>query len=330
MRKRILLTISVILMITFAGCGKEAKDNNIATPTGTINIEDNNEENISTPTPIITESVSEEIPVNIVEEMKITEKYWIYENEQSGFYFSDDVFNLYVDGYKFVYDYEVRNNRIIISNETALLVNDEGNILMDNGISLHEYKETTKEEFEKAFIENTTTVNHSSNKNAEDYIGMTINNFVKTGAEISGYIGVQNNYEFSAYNEEKLEKYSFTLKGNIREALEKKSSFDDYEDFLGTYTIETINVIKLDNSKLDKYVNKPLQTLLDDGLSIKGYVHFSELLLYAYDDENNLIEVFLDETASKIYQELEDPSYEILEDLCKDCIIKKLNYNIYW
>ena len=72
------------------------------------------------------------------------------------------------------------------------------------------------------------------------YVGMTVEEFEATGADLNGYINLNGSYQFKAKNKAKNEEYVFTLDGDVKSAMQ--SNNNNYDDCLDDFVISGIQV----------------------------------------------------------------------------------------
>lgn len=255
--------------------------------------------------------------------------YWINSALGVGYFFKDN-------GNATVFMTETKSESAYSFNETTLTldgtplpysVKDSKLIItFFDGLDVSLDK-ATEEQFKELIKEPDITPDITADS---DYVGLTVKEFVKTGADISGYMGFNGEYEFTAYNTEKNEKYTFSLTGgDIKKALDSKTFDDEYEDVLGDFVISKITVIRLDEADLQKYVGKTIAEFEKDGFDVNGFMYAMDLTLFAHDKNNNSIKITLNGNANEVYKGLEDPFDEDMGEVFAEFTIKTINYNIY-
>ncbi len=162
-----------------------------------------------------------------------------------------------------------------------------------------------------------------------DYIGMTYKQFEETGAKVNGYTGFNGTYEFTAINEDKMEKYTFTLSGDVGAKLDAMEFGEDYADYIGDLTIDTIDVVSMDDSKVKEYIGKTVGDMKAGGYEFNGHVIAGgRVTLYASLD-GVAVSVYLGEDASAVYNDNKDTYSENGYQLFDGCIIMDIQVMMY-
>lgn len=332
----IALFIAVILAIVCTGCNSgvttATPDTNIETDTKvpTSPVVTNTPTHEATTTP--TQSTPTPEPTDThVDPDRFKNTYWINIYLEIGYFFGED-------GRATVFMAETKSESTYSFSEDALtldgmplpyLVKDDQLIItFFDGIDVALDK-ATKDQFNELIKEPDITPSPDTTEDS-DYIGLTVKEFVKMGADISGYMGFNGEYEFTAYNTEKNEKYTFSLTGgDIKEALNSKTFDDEYEDVLGEFVISEITVIKLDSAELQKYVGKTIAEFESEGFDVNGFMYAMNLTLFAYDENNNSVEITLNGNTNEVYEGLEDPFDEDMGEVFAKFTIKTIKYSSF-
>ena len=332
MKKKSIITLilTVMLILICTSCNSSVPTSSPTTdnqaPSSTITTESTTTE--ITTLPPSSEESPEPVHTPVAPDM-FNNTYWINSSLGIAYFFKEDgtatvfmtekisevtySFNeteLTIDGMSI--PYSIKDTQLIISYFEGL------DVTLDKA---------TENQFKELINEPDITPDITADSN---YVGLTVKEFVKTGAEISGYMGVNGEYEFSAYNSQKNEKYTFSLTGgNVKDALNSKTFDNEYEDVLGDFVISKITVIKLDDSDLQKHVGKTVAVFEAEGFEIKGYIYSMNLTLLAYDKNNNCVEITLNGNASEVYEGLEDPFDEDMGEVFAQFTIKSIKYSKY-
>lgn len=224
----------------------------------------------------------------------------------------------------------VTETQIISGDEKATYKLDGNTLTITSDGEAVVFTKITKADYDKLVVEKAPEEGSGNLTTDSEYVGMTINQFVKSGAEISGYSKLSGTYEFTGYNEDKGEKYTFTLDKDPKSALDSREPGDDYEDFIGDFKIATIKVIKIDNAAIQKYVGKTIKDFEKDGYDIKGYMQFGKtLILYALPkDDNPRIQITLGEDALTKFEKIKKPGDADMGVEFADFAIKAIEYNL--
>lgn len=168
-----------------------------------------------------------------------------------------------------------------------------------------------------------------SASNGSDYIGMTYKEFEETGASVNGYTGFGDHYEFTAVNRDKMEKYTFTLSGDVGAKLDAMEFGEKYVDYVGDLTIETMEVVSLDDGNAKEYVGKTIGDMKAGGYDFNGHaIAGDDVMLYASHDDVS-VSVVLGEDASAVYNENKETYKENDYEVFDDCIVKDISVMIY-
>lgn len=332
----IALFVAVILAIVCTGCNSgvttATPDTNIETdtkvPSSAVVTSTPTLETTTTPTQSTPTSEPTDPPVD---PDKFKNTYWINSSLEIGYFFGEG-------GSATVFTSETKSESTYSFTEDALILDGmslpylvkDGQLIITffDGLDVALDK-ATKDQFNELIKEPDITPSPDTTGDS-DYIGLTVKEFVKTGADISGYMGFNGEYEFTAHNTEKNEKYTFSLTGgDIKEALNSKTFDDEYEDVLGDFVISKITVIKLDDAELKKYVGKTIAELESEGFDINGFMYAMNLTLFAYDENNNRIEITLNGNANEVYEGLEDPFDEDMGEVFANFAIKTIKYSLF-
>lgn len=168
-----------------------------------------------------------------------------------------------------------------------------------------------------------------SANNGSDYIGMTFKEFEETGAKVNGYTGFNGTYEFTAVNEDKMEKYTFTLSGDVGAKLDAMEFGENYSDYVGDLTIETMEVVSVDDDKAKEYVGKTVGDMKTGGYEFNGHaIAGDNVMLYASLDGVS-VSVYLGEDASAVYNDNKDTYKENDYELFDGCIVTDIQVMMY-
>ncbi|MCM1399227.1 MAG: hypothetical protein NC225_07055 [Clostridium sp.] len=200
------------------------------------------------------------------------------------------------------------------------------------GCGKDEKKNTTEQPSTEAVSESPTEEENAGGGNTSsdsDYIGMTYKEFVETGASITGYTGFNDNYEFTATNTDKMEKYTFTLSGDVGAKLDAMEFGEDYADYIGDLTIETIDVISMDDSKAKEYIGKTIGDMKADGYDFNGHaISGDNVMLYASLD-GATVTVSLGEDASTAYNNNAETYKENDYEVFDNCVVTDVSVMMY-
>ncbi|MDE6023933.1 MAG: hypothetical protein K2G45_00585 [Lachnospiraceae bacterium] len=190
----------------------------------------------------------------------------------------------------------------------------------------------TEQPSTEAVSENPTedeNVGGDSASNSSDYIGMTYKAFVETGASINGYMGFNDTYEFTAVNMDKMEKYTFTLSGNVGARLDAMQFGEDYADYIGDLTIETMDVISVDNDKIKEYIGKTIGDMKADGYNFSGHaIAGDSVMLYASLNDVS-VSVYLGADASAAYNDNPETYKENDYEVFDNCVVTDISVMMY-
>jgi len=174
-----------------------------------------------------------------------------------------------------------------------------------------------------------TETSAASEVDTNNYIGMTVNDFVAEGNEHSDYSGFNGIYEFNFKNTTTMTAYKITLSDDVTDIMEKKEFGQDYEDLIGECTIVDIQAKVADNAKLQEYVGKTLNDLEADGIEHAGHIIMDDLVvLIAYDE---ILELRMEygEDAGAVVNALNDPDREEVANALREYPIKSIYYMLY-
>lgn len=168
-----------------------------------------------------------------------------------------------------------------------------------------------------------------SASNSSDYIGMTYKEFEETGASVNGYTGFNGTYTFTAVNRDKMEKYTFTLSGDVGAKLDAMEFGESYSDYVGDLTIETMDVVSLDDSKAKEYIGKTVGDMKAGGYNFNGHaIAGDNVMLYASLNDVS-VTVSLGEDASAVYNDNKDTYKENDYEAFDGCIVTDVQIMIY-
>lgn len=168
-----------------------------------------------------------------------------------------------------------------------------------------------------------------SANNGSDYIGMTFKEFEETGAKVNGYTGFNGTYEFTAVNEDKMEKYTFTLSGDVGAKLDAMEFGENYSDYVGDLAIETMEVVSVDDSKAKEYIGKTVGDMKAGGYEFNGHaIAGDSVMLYASLDGVS-VSVYLGDDASEVYNNNGDTYKENNYELFDGCIVTDIQVVMY-
>lgn len=257
--------------------------------------------------------------------------YWINSSLEIGYFFKEDgTATVYMAEMKSEATYSFSGSTLTID-EAPLpysLKDDQLTVTFFDGLDIVLDK-STEEQFKELIKDSNITPDPDITADS-DYIGLTVTEFVKTGADISGYMGINGEYQFTAFNTEKNEKYTFSLTGgDIKAALDSKTFDNEYEDVLADFTISQITIIKLNTADLQKYVGKTIAEFEGDGFEINGFMYSGDLILWAYDKNNSSIKITLNGNASEVYKGLDDPFDADMGEVFAQFTIKTIDYSSY-
>lgn len=365
-RKFFLLCTCILISMSLVGCSKNNNPYNVptdiefpeftSTPIPTVApteaIPDINEEIKNTPTPVPT---VEPTPTNTptpIPDIETPEKvvadfeniYWINEEYMIGYYFYEGNIIAKVLGQEMIGSYSYEGNSI-----TAGTYDENNNLtdidtvnyqIIDDTLIMETWGDIVFSKSDKESFDNLFNFSEDEKPPVDSdsaYVGMTINDFVKTGADIKGYYGLGDTCDFKAVNKDLFEMYIFNIDcDDVDVALEGKGAFDDYEDFLGEYHITQISIIKPDVEYLQQYVGQTVSYFIEneEGYDISGFFYsLGSLELNAYKGMQMyyypVITIKLGDDAAKKYDTLEDPFDVDMGNEFADFIIEKIEYSLY-
>lgn len=168
-----------------------------------------------------------------------------------------------------------------------------------------------------------------SANNGSDYIGMTFKEFEETGATVNGYTGFNDSYEFTAVNEDKMEKYTFTLSGDVGAKLDAIEFGENYSDYIGDLTIETMEVVSVDDSKAKEYIGKTVGDMKAGGYEFNGHVIGGDNVTLNAVLDGVAVSVYLGEDASAVFNDNRDTYNENNYELFDGCIVTDIQVMMY-
>ncbi len=197
-------------------------------------------------------------------------------------------------------------------------------------------KDKKEDDTEKASVEATAespaedgNAGGDSANSGSDYIDMTFKEFEETGAKVNGYTGFNGTYQFTASNEDKMEKYTFTLSGDVGAKLDAMEFGEDYSDYVGDLTIETMDVVSVDDNKAKEYIGKTVGDMKTGGYDFNGHaIAGGSVTLYASFDGVSF-SVYLGEDASAVYNDNPDTYKENDYELFDGCIVTDIQAMMY-
>lgn len=189
--------------------------------------------------------------------------------------------------------------------------------------------EEPKDNLEKEDISGEFTLTDTSDL-ATKYRGQTIEEFVMTGADIRGYSGVGGYYDFVGVNEEKGEIYTFTLSGEgLKEKLDNMEFTDEYEDVIGDFEIDTIEVVLVNDPALQKFVGITIEEFEKAGFEITGFDKMSDVVLKSESESGQTISITLEGDAVAKYETIEEPFDADMGAEFAEFVIKTVEFSVY-
>jgi len=162
------------------------------------------------------------------------------------------------------------------------------------------------------------------------YRGQTVEEFVMTGAEIRGYTGVGGYYDFRGINEEKGEIYIFTLSGEgLKEKLDDMEFTDDYEDVIGEFEIDSIEVILVNDPALQEFVGITVEDFEKAGFEITGFANMGDFVLTTQTKSGHNISITLEGDAKEKYESIEEPFDADMGAEFAKFVIKTVEFSVY-
>lgn len=162
------------------------------------------------------------------------------------------------------------------------------------------------------------------------YHGQTIEEFVMSGAEIRGYSGVGGYYDFTGVNEEKGEIYTFTLSGEgLKERLDNKEFSDEYEDVIGDFEIDAIEVVLVNDPALQKFIGITIEEFERAGFEITGFDKMSDVVLKSESESGHTISITLEGDAVAKYETIEEPFDADMGAEFAQFVIKTVEFSVY-